>query len=111
MTIALEIAPDHLALVRDILGAHLPVGVQVLVFGSRARGGAKRFSDLDLLLKGQGPVGPDLLSRLADAFEESALPWRVDLVDDHALTPEFRAVISPDLVPLEVGPRQASYPQ
>jgi uncharacterized protein len=93
----LDIAPEHLAEVRAILAAHLPAGVEVLVFGSRARGGAKRFSDLDLALKGEGPLDPSLLSKLADAFEVSALPWRVDLVDHHRLTPEFLDAIRADL--------------
>jgi predicted nucleotidyltransferase len=96
----LDIAPEHLAEVRSILAAHLPAGVEVLVFGSRARGGAKRFSDLDLALKGEGPLDPALLSQLADAFELSALPWRVDLVDYHTLSPEFLSAIHADLIPL-----------
>jgi len=97
---ALDIAPEHLAQVRAILASHLPAGVEVLVFGSRARGSAKRFSDLDLALKGAGPLDPDLLNRLADAFETSALPWRVDLVDYHRLTPEFLGAICGDLTPI-----------
>lgn len=102
MSTALDIAPEHLAQVRAILAIHLPAGVEVQVFGSRARGGAKRFSDLDLALKGKGPLDPVLLSTLADAFEVSALPWRVDLVDYHRLTPEFLAAICADLMPLGV---------
>ena len=95
-----DIAPEHLAQVRAILGAHLPVDVEVLVFGSRARGGARRFSDLDLALKGAVPLDPALLGRLADAFETSTLPWRVDLVDYHRLTPAFLGAICADLTPL-----------
>jgi predicted nucleotidyltransferase len=97
----LDIAPEHLAEVRSILAAHLPAGVEVLVFGSRARGGAKRFSDLDLALRGEAPLDPGLLSKLADAFEVSALPWRVDLVDYHMLSPEFLGTIHADLTTLD----------
>lgn len=100
-----DIAPEPLAQVRAILAAHLPVEVQVLVSGSRARGGAKRFSDLDLALKGAAPPDPVLLGALVDAFETSTLPWRVDLVDYHALTPEFLGAIRADLTPLDAGSR------
>lgn len=74
----------------------------MLVFGSRARGGAKRFPDLDHALKGTGVPDQSLLGTLADAFETSALPWRVDLVDHHKLTPEFLGAIRADLTPLQV---------
>ncbi|SEM41456.1 Nucleotidyltransferase domain-containing protein [Gemmobacter aquatilis] len=100
MSGGLDIAPSHLAQVRAILAAHLPPGVAVQVFGSRARGGAKPYSDLDLVLSGPCALDPALLGRLADAFEDSALPWKVDLVDLHRLTPEFRAAVTPDFVPL-----------
>ena len=101
MTRALDIAPDHLAQVRAILARYLPADVEVLVFGSRARGDAKRFSDLDLALKAVDLLDPGIMARLADAFEESNLPWRVDLVDYHALTPAFLAAVQPDLTPLQ----------
>jgi predicted nucleotidyltransferase len=100
VSVELDIAPEHLAQVRAILAAHLPLDVEVLVFGSRARGGAKRFSDLDLALKGTRVLDQSLLGQLADAFETSALPWRVDLVDYHKLTPEFLSAIRADLTPL-----------
>lgn len=96
----LDIDPDHLAQVRALLNANLPGNVQVMVFGSRARGNAKRFSDLDLALKGTSALDLALLGQLADAFETSALPWRVDLVDYHALTPAFLRAIEADLVTL-----------
>ena len=46
MAEALRMSAAHLVKVRAILQACLPDGVDVLVAGSRARGGAKRFSDL-----------------------------------------------------------------
>ncbi|MBT9247919.1 nucleotidyltransferase domain-containing protein (plasmid) [Gemmobacter fulvus] len=100
MTRAIDIAPEHLAQVQTILARHLPNDVEVLVFGSRARGGAKRFSDLDLALKDVGPLDPTVMAHLVDAFEESSLPWRVDLVDYHALTPAFLSAVEVDLTPL-----------
>lgn len=100
MRAEIDIAPEHLAQVREILAVYLPASVEVMVFGSRARGGAKRFSDLDIALKGTGPLDLALLGKLADAFETSTLPWRVDLVDYHSLTPEFLDAIHKDLTPL-----------
>lgn len=102
MTEGLDIDAAHLAQVRALLAAHLPADVAVLVFGSRARSGAKRFSDLDLALRGEAALDPALIGQLAAAFEDSDLPWRVDLVDLHTLSPGFRAAIEPELVALRL---------
>ena len=39
------------AIVRGILLRHLPGRARAFVFGSRAHGGARRYSDLDLALE------------------------------------------------------------
>ena len=44
MTRAVDIRPDHLEIVQGILREHLPVGVKVWVFGSRASWTRKEFS-------------------------------------------------------------------
>jgi len=78
----------------------LPAGVCVAVFGSRAHGGARRYSDLDLALEWHRPLGLVLLSELAEALSESDLPFKVDIVDLATVTPGFRARIAADAVPL-----------
>lgn len=80
-----------------ILRQHLP-SRQVWAFGSRATGQrVKRFSDLDLAIGGEElPLGE--CDRLAEALCESRLPFKVDIVDLSAITPEFRARIEPEMV-------------
>jgi hypothetical protein len=46
--VPIELPADHRQLVLHILAAHLPRGTKVWVFGSRATGRARRYSDLDL---------------------------------------------------------------
>lgn len=96
--IALEDA--ELAQVRSILRAHLPEDVAVAVFGSRAGGQVKRFSDLDLVLEGPAPLPLSLLGMLAEAFDESLLPFKVDLVDRRALSESFGAIVDATKRPL-----------
>lgn len=86
--------------VRDILSHWLPDGVSVRVFGSRAGGIPKAWSDLDLALIGREALPLSLLALLREAFDESALPWKVDLVDYRSVSPEFAAIIDRDSVPL-----------
>jgi uncharacterized protein len=66
--------------VRQILQSVLP-DARVAVFGSRATGRARPFSDLDLLLLNPPRLNWAQRADLRDAFEASTLPFRVDLVE------------------------------
>lgn len=76
----LDLAPAHLTEVRRLLRLHVP-GRSVLAFGSRVQETAKPFSDLDLAVMGEVPLDFRTLAALKDAFAESNLPFRVDVVD------------------------------
>lgn len=94
-----QLSPEELDLVRRILAQHVPDRT-VHVFGSRARGQAKAYSDLDLAIMGDTPVPASTLGTLRDAFADSALPWRVDVVDWADTSPEFRTHIRAHSRPL-----------
>ena len=84
-------------IVKSVLRKHVP-GYEVWAFGSRARGRPKPFSDLDLAVVTDKPLSLDLLAALAEAFSESDLPWKVDLVDWATTSPSFREIIGRDKV-------------
>ncbi len=66
---------------------------QLVLFGSRALGTYKEASDIDLAIKGS-KVTDKTISRLKDAFEDSDLPFFVDVVDYQAIDkPKFKAHI------------------
>jgi type I restriction enzyme S subunit len=88
----IDLNANHLAIVVSILKTHLP-GERVLVFGSRAAGCAKPFSDLDLAIDMSAPLPVLRLANLRDAFEASALPFKVDLVELISAAPAFAARI------------------
>lgn len=102
---ALDVADAHLAIVAAILRAHPPAGARVWVFGSRARGRAKPFSDLDLAIDAGRALRLDELAALGEAFSESDLPWKVDVVDWRTADPGFRARVEAGRVPLAVTQR------
>ena len=77
--------PEHcLALVRTLIRQHAPHH-QFFAFGSRVVGSAadrrrvKPHSDLDLAFTGE-PLPLEQLFALRDAFSQSDLPMRVDIV-------------------------------
>ncbi len=102
MTAALDIRDDHLVIVRDVLRRCLPTGARAFVFGSRAHGTARRYSDLDLALEWERPLGLDLIGEIAEALSESDLPYKVDIVDLATVDPAFRARIAEECIVLEV---------
>lgn len=80
---------DHLALVLQILDEYA-TGLEVRAFGSRVGGGAGPFSDLDLALVGDTALDWRALTRLRRAFQESRLPFRVDVLDWATIPEHFR---------------------
>jgi predicted nucleotidyltransferase len=80
----LDLTADQLDTVRRILARHVP-NRRVRAFGSRVIGRAWRYSDLDLVVMGLEPI-PDLaLARLRADFEDSDLPFRVDVIEERDL--------------------------
>ena len=53
------------------------------MFGSRATGRARRYSDLDLAIDAGRRLTLDEIAGLAEAFSDSDLPYKVDLADWH----------------------------
>ena len=98
----IDIAPAYLAIVRDILDEHVP-DCEVRAFGSRATWIAKDYSDLDLAIVSDQPIKWRVLSELKDAFEESYLPFRVDVLDWHDISDNFREIIRGDCTVIKTG--------
>jgi predicted nucleotidyltransferase len=90
------IRPVDLARAWAALRQGLPEEAAVWVFGSRATGTARRASDLDLAIDAGRPLTRAETGALLDAFEESDLPYTVDLVDLNTVAPSFRAIIDRD---------------
>jgi len=109
---ALDIAPEERQTVVAILGRLLP-GREVRAFGSRVASTARKTSDLDLALITERPIPPLLMADLKEAFTESDLPFRVDLVDWSRIGDRFRRIIDDRYIVLqEAGsPTQSSSPK
>jgi uncharacterized protein len=100
MTARIDLSPEHRRIVLNLLAEYLPQGSEVWVFGSRATGRARRYSDLDLAINAGRHLTLDEAAMLREAFEESDLPYRVDIVDWHAIDERFRGLIKAERVAL-----------
>ena len=99
-TSPVDIRADHLEIVQDILCTHLPAGFEVWVFGSRANWTTKDSSDLDLAVEGAASLDHGVMVGLEIAFEESDLPYTVDVVDLNTVSLTFRQIVEGQKVPL-----------
>lgn len=90
----LNLPGRYLATVKALLRRHVPQA-EVWAYGSRVTGTGHDASDLDLVLR--NPAAPETetpgLSGLRDAFGESDLPIRVDIVDWARIPARFRREI------------------
>ena len=96
----IDLSADQLARVRDIVRQHVRDGA-VFAFGSRVSGRAKKFSDLDLMIKATGGLPWRTLADLRESFEASDLPITVDVVDWDACTEQFRGLVGAQLVRID----------
>jgi type I restriction enzyme S subunit len=88
MTSAIDLTPDQRAQVQSLLARHLP-DTTVWAFGSRVSFKARPDSDLDLVAFTRPDQKP-AVAALREAFEESDLPFRVDLLEWDDLPENFK---------------------
>ena len=84
-----DITPQHLEIVTDILRRHLP-DREVWAYGSRVTGRSWRYSDLDLVALGDLPIGAMLMDDLLNDLSETLLPYIVDLKDWQRIPQHWR---------------------
>lgn len=75
-------------------------GAKIWVFGSRARGDHKPFSDIDILfsIEGQSSLTDGQLFLIKEDLIESNLPIKVDLVNEKDLAKSYRDNVMKDRV-------------
>lgn len=93
----IDLEQEYLDEVLAILNEHAP-DCEVRAYGSRVRGNAGKFSDLDLVLIGEEALDWKRMESIKDAFSESDLPIMVDVLDWRSISESFRSVILDDYV-------------
>lgn len=95
--------PQDQALLTQLLHAHLKPGEQVWVFGSRAKGTNRPYSDIDLAIEAAQSIEYSRIIALKDELVESDLNIRVDVVDYQTLNPTFKSLIVAHKKPYLLG--------
>jgi len=88
----IAISEDSLNMIKNILNKTIP-HCEVRAFGSRVNGTNREYSDLDLAIVGENKLGISVLGNVREAFMESTIPFRIDVLDYNAISEKFRKII------------------
>jgi type I restriction enzyme S subunit len=98
----IDLNPQDWNEVCHVLRTHVPE-YPVWAFGSRVKGTAKAYSDLDLAIITDRPLSLTKMATLKEAFDESDLSIRIDIVDWATTSEPFRNIIEQDKVVIQKG--------
>ncbi|MCR4299169.1 MAG: nucleotidyltransferase domain-containing protein [Gallionella sp.] len=103
-TVSLDLPQKYLEQVKALLCAHVP-HAEVWAYGSRVTGSSHEASDLDLVLRNPQNLHEEtgVLSGLKEAFIESKLPIRVDIMDWARIPASFHREIERAHVVVQEG--------
>lgn len=88
----INISDNEMEIVKNIL-INFVNEADVWCFGSRITNDYRKYSDLDIVIKSKEEIPLLKLGELEDAFQESDLPFRVDVLDWNRISDDFKRVI------------------
>lgn len=94
----LKLEQKYYHIIKSILGKY---PYSFYAFGSRIKGTEKKFSDLDLCFVENIPF--NIQAHIDEDFEESDLPFKVDIIDFVNTNSKFKAMISKDLTMIQAS--------
>ena len=91
----------HITLIKNIFEKYLSnkLKAKVYIYGSRATGKTKKFSDIDIVLKLKDTETNSIITKLKSDLEESDLPYKIDLVNWHEIAEEYLPQIKKQKIP------------
>jgi len=94
----IDVPAKDLQIILRILERYLSDEDKVFAFGSRVKGQARKNSDFDLVIDANKTIPLVKLWKIKDEFEESDIPFRIDISDWHTLSDSFKNFIKQDRV-------------
>ncbi len=96
----IDVASKDLATVISILRRLVPE-FEVRIIGSRIQGVADGSSDLDLVIMTTTPLSIGIRADLREAFSESDLPFKVDILDWASVNPAYKKLVGSHMIVLK----------
>ena len=86
--------------IKNIINKHLDSRKnKAFIFGSRANQSFSKFSDCDIGIEGE-ELNSELYFNLLNTFEQSDLPFRIDIVEFRDVSESFRKIAKQKIIPL-----------
>lgn len=94
-TSMIDLNEKYISFIKEIVYHYLQ-NCEIYLFGSRTKGTAKKYSDIDIALKSPN-LNKNILLKIINDFENSTLPYEVDVLDLNNISETFRQHIEQDL--------------
>ena len=91
------VSEEELKIIENIIAPYRDI-YEFFAYGSRAKGNFRELSDLDIMVRGKIPININDFEELKEKFDNSSLPYIVNLVDYFSLTESFYSIIKKDLI-------------
>lgn len=80
----------------DLVSGVIP-SAEIFIYGSRVKGKALKYSDVDIALKCSDEIPFDDILRIKVLFHDSTFPYMVDVIDLNSISEKFFNLIKDDL--------------
>ncbi len=93
----LDLEKKYQDFIIDLVSKIVPE-VEIFIYGSRTKGKALKYSDVDIALKCDKEIPFDNILRLKALFSDSTFPYMVDIIDLNSISEKFFSLIKDDLI-------------
>lgn len=73
---------------------------KLYMFGSRVKGTNYKYSDIDIAVLDKKEIPVDIIAKISNEFENSLIPYEIDIVDLNSISETFKTKIQPSLIEL-----------
>ncbi|MBQ8476115.1 nucleotidyltransferase domain-containing protein [bacterium] len=94
----IDLEEKYINFIKNTLNLYLKE-YKLFLYGSRAKNKAKKYSDIDIAIESL-ELTPEIKSRIEFEFENSTLPYKIDIADLRNIKESFKSLIEDDLVEL-----------
>jgi predicted nucleotidyltransferase len=88
----INLLPEHIDTIKQIINRYLN-NPKIKIFGSRTNGSSNKNSDIDIAIISDKKIDFKTLAEIKIAFEESDIPYRVDIIDYISASENFKKII------------------
>lgn len=93
-----DLEEKYIIFIKTIIEKYLN-DYELFLFGSRAKGTARKYSDIDIALSAKN-LTEQIKNKIEFELENSTLPYKVDVADLNKISNEFRDLIKNSMIKL-----------